>query len=68
MRLPLAVGAIALTALVAGSVRADDGIGVGRIENWYCCAKHLGYLDDALGTARRAGGADLSPIRKAAHQ
>src|SRR5215510_3314092 len=31
MRLPLAVGAIALTALVAGSVRADDGIGVGRI-------------------------------------
>jgi hypothetical protein len=34
MRLPLALGAIALTALVAGSVHADDDdIGVGRIED-----------------------------------
>jgi hypothetical protein len=45
MRLPLAVGAIAITALVVGSVRADDaGIGVGRI-------------DDGVPSANPASGA-----------
>src|SRR5215467_14999956 len=34
MRLPFALGAIALTVLLAASVRADDdGIGVGRIDD-----------------------------------
>jgi len=39
----------------------------GRIENWYCCAKYIGQSEGAFGVTRGAGGAELSLIRKAAH-